>query len=582
MRKGFPSVWSVLITFSVFSLVLAQNQAASEETSKQTTHRYKKGEVVVKLKTAGRVNDVTSLGDLRHDFFTDLGEEYAVTVKPLKTDGAILHVKVEDPVEMNRLIGDIRAKSGVEYVEPNYIYQKASVERTHHPLGMLPNDPLFKKNWGLFNLGQVAKWNIAGIKGIDIDVTKAWMTGQGSKQIRVAVIDTGVDYNHEDLRPNIMRNPREIPNNGEDDDANGFIDDVVGWDFYENDNDPMDEDGHGTHCAGTIGAVGDNGIGTAGVAWKVSLLPLRFLGPDGGSLIDGIDAINYAISKNVHIMSNSWGSRWYSMLLHEAIKEAEKRGILFVAAAGNSAVNADLMPHYPSNYEADNVISVASTGNNDQLSAFSNWGRKTVHLAAPGTSIFSTGAGEDGPYQTMSGTSMATPHVAGAAALLWSFNTRQSYKEIKAKLLRGVDPVSVLAERTISGGRLNVYNSMKGFVQKRIRLPEGPWKSVPMSLESKHPYDDGVNENFEVRQHGAKFMRLYFKRASLVGGLDALILRDSTGRVYEEISGYFGEYLSVVIPGDEVKINFQTAASGIAPKTPNEFGFILDRYEYIE
>lgn len=324
-----------------------------------------------------------------------------------------------------------------------------------------PNDPSFSQLWGMNNTGQNA-----GSPDADIDAPEAWEFSTGSADVVVAVIDTGVDSNHLDLRDNIWANPAEIAGNGIDDDANGFVDDRQGWDFYADDNVPYDETGHGTHVSGTIGATGNNGIGVAGACWDVSIVPVRFLGPYGGSTSDGIDSINYSTALGVDLTSNSWGGGSYSSLLEGAITNANTAGILFVAAAGNDSLNNDSSPHYPSSYTSPNIISVASTTATDALSSFSNYGRVSVDLAAPGTSIYSTVPGN--LYATYSGTSMATPHVSGALALLRSMAPGLDHLQLKQHLLANVDPISALTSVTSSGGRLNLAKAAALLAGPRI------------------------------------------------------------------------------------------------------------------
>ena len=278
---------------------------------------------------------------------------------------------------------------------------------------LLPDDTSFSQLWGMHNTGQTG-----GTADADIDAQEAWDLTTGSREILVGVIDTGVDRHHPDLAPNMWRNPNELAANGVDDDRNGFIDDIYGWDFFADDNDPMDENNHGTHCSGTIGGVGNNRAGVTGVCWQVSIVGIRFLGPVGGSTSDAIECVNYSRTLGVDLTSNSWGGGGFSSLLQAAIVNAGQADQLFVAAAGNDASNSDLAPQYPAGYAADNIVSVAASTDRDGLSSFSNYGQTTVDIAAPGSSILSTV--RSGGYSTFSGTSMATPHVAGAVALLKS------------------------------------------------------------------------------------------------------------------------------------------------------------------
>lgn len=325
-----------------------------------------------------------------------------------------------------------------------------------------PSDPSFGSLWGLHNTGQSS-----GTADADIDAPEAWSLSTGSRDVVVGVIDTGIDRTHPDLAPNMWTNPAEIAGNAIDDDGNGFVDDIRGWDFYADDADPADVQGHGTHCAGTIGAVGDNLLGVAGVNWEVSLVSLRFLGDGGsGSTSDAVDAVNYARGLGITLTSNSWGGGGYSAVLEQAIKSAGNVGQLFIAAAGNDATNNDAIPHYPSSYPSENIIAVASTTRTDALSSFSCYGPLSVDLAAPGSDILSTTMG--GTFGTKSGTSMATPHVAGAAALLYALSPDRSHIDIKNVLLQTADPLPVLNGICVSGGRLNLYRAAEYVAGPRV------------------------------------------------------------------------------------------------------------------
>ena len=317
------------------------------------------------------------------------------------------------------------------------------------------NDPSLWRLYGLNNYGQSG-----GTTDADIDAPEAWDITTGSRDVVIGVIDSGVDVTHPDLAANIWVNPGETPNNGIDDDGNGFIDDVNGWDFYDDDNTPNDGNGHGTHVAGTIGAVGNNNLGITGVNWEVSLLPLRFLGNDGsGWTSDAVAAVNYAtmlkrdFGINVVATNNSWGGGGYSRTLDRAIEAANDQGIMFVAAAGNEGNNNDTNPRYPTNYDAPNVISVAALNRNDNLAGFSNYGATTVDVGAPGVSIYSTLPGNS--YGSFSGTSMAAPHVAGVVGLLNAAKPGISVTEVSNAILGTVDTLQSLNGKTVSGGRVN-------------------------------------------------------------------------------------------------------------------------------
>jgi subtilisin family serine protease len=287
---------------------------------------------------------------------------------------------------------------------------------------VIPNDPAFSSLHGLNNTGQTG-----GTPGADINAPEAWEGFTGNGNTIVAVIDTGVDYNHPDLKNNMWVNNGETPNNGIDDDQNGYVDDVYGYDFLNNDADPMDDDGHGTHCAGTIGAVANNGLGVAGVNWRAKIMALKFLGPNGGSDSGAIRAIDYAVQMGAKISNNSWGGGPGTTLLSNAIDRARIAGHIFVAAAGNESNNNDIRPTYPANFNIDNVVSVAAIDHNGAIANFSNRGVQTVDIGAPGVDILSCKPG--GGYQYLSGTSMAAPHVTGALSLLLDKYPSLTYRQ---------------------------------------------------------------------------------------------------------------------------------------------------------
>lgn len=336
----------------------------------------------------------------------------------------------------------------------------ASFERdAFDQIQSVPSDPQYNQLWGMTS----------------IDAPGAWNTTTGSSSVVVAVIDTGVDYNHRDLAANIWTNPGEIAGNGVDDDRNGFVDDIHGYDFANNDGNPMDDNGHGTHVSGTIAAVANNGQGVAGVNWSSSVMALKFLGSDGsGYLSDAIRAVNYATMMrtqygvNVRVMNNSWGGGEYSAALESAIRASGNADILFVAAAGNDGTNNDANPQYPANYNPPNVISVAAVDQNDRLASFSCYGATTVDVAAPGVSIYSTTPGNR--YAIYSGTSMATPFVTGVAALAWAADPTASVAEVRNAIIAGADRVASLSGKVASG----VLNARTTLALLDQPAPSGP------------------------------------------------------------------------------------------------------------
>ncbi len=338
-------------------------------------------------------------------------------------------------------LAQLAASPMIQYAEPNYLVWA----------DVTPSDVRYPELWGLHNIGQTG-----GAPDADIDAPEAWGVSTGSRDVIVATLDTGVDYHHADLTENIWTNPGEIPSNGLDDEGNGFIDDVHGYDFVNNDGDPLDDNGHGTHTAGTLGAIGDNTIGVAGVCWRVSIMPIKFLGSGGGgSISNAVRALDYVTLMGVGLTNNSWGGGAFSQTLAEAIATAGVNEIAFIASSGNNANNNDLRAHYPSSYPLPNIISVAATDHRDQMAAFSNFGLSNVDLAAPGVNILSTLPG--GAYGLLSGTSMAAPHVTGAAALLRATNPGLTVSQVKAALLASADPVPALTGRVLTGARLNAF-----------------------------------------------------------------------------------------------------------------------------
>ncbi|MBM4251280.1 MAG: hypothetical protein FJ146_04875 [Deltaproteobacteria bacterium] len=381
-----------------------------------------------------------------------LGSMGAHALHTFKSNGAQLIEFYEEPTEAMLIdrAASLLESPEVEYVEANTILRAYEV---------LPNDPRFGDLYGLKNTGSGG-----GIAGADIKATEAWEKTTGSSKVLVGIIDTGVDYNHPDIKPNYWTNSGETgvdangkdkASNGIDDDHNGYIDDFRGWNFVDGNNNPMDDNEHGTHVAGTIGARGNDGVGVVGVNWNVSIVGIKFLDASGsGSLADATKAIEYGTALGVTMTSNSWGGGGFSETMKAAIQAANAKGVLFIAAAGNDGVNNDNSPHYPSSYNLDNVIAVAATDNRDQLAGFSCYGLSSVHLAAPGVNIVSSIP--SGGYTRLSGTSMATPHVSGAAALIKAAYPNATAAEIKSRLVNTADLVPALTGKTISGGRLNV------------------------------------------------------------------------------------------------------------------------------
>lgn len=339
-----------------------------------------------------------------------------------------------------------RADPNVRYAEPDYRIETAAI----------PNDALFDLQWGLHNTGQTIN-GVAGTPGADIRASEAWDLFTGNPNFRIALIDTGVDYNHPDLAANIWTNSAEANGiTGVDDDGNGYVDDIHGYDTGDDDGDPMDSIGHGTHLAGIIGALGNNTLGVAGVNWRCKLVPLKFFDSQGlGFTSDAVEALQYAVDNGIRLSNNSWGvDREFSQTLYDAIEASQSIGHLFVAAAGNLlGRNIDLVPFYPASFDLPNIIAVAATENDDLLSIVSNIGPDSVDLAAPGFDIYSTARG--GGYEFQTGTSMSCAYVTGVAGLMIGRRPSLTWDDIKFRILATVRPLPTLADRTVTGGIVN-------------------------------------------------------------------------------------------------------------------------------
>lgn len=333
-------------------------------------------------------------------------------------------------------VARLQANPHVKYAQPDFIY---------HAVDTVPNDPRWGDLWGMTN----------------IRAPLAWDTFKGDANLVVAIIDTGIDYNHQDLAANMWKNPGETAGDGIDNDGNGYIDDVYGWDFAYNDSNPSDVHGHGSHTGGTVGAAGNNGVGVVGVNWNIKLMALKFLNDSGsGSTADAIEAVQYATNKGVKISNNSWGGGGFDQGLYDAINAAKAVGHLFIAAAGNNGSNNDSSPFYPATYNLDNIISVAAISSSEAKASFSNYGKTTVDLGAPGVSILSTTPGNN--YQYYDGTSMAAPHVSGVAALLYGLHPDWTYGQVRDTIFSTARPTSSMANITVTGGVLDAAAALGG------------------------------------------------------------------------------------------------------------------------
>lgn len=407
-----------------------------------------RAEVFVRFRSGTTLTEIKDIVFRRHDQIQDEIES---------VEGLTL-IEDEDGLDVDSVINEYKTLPNVEYAEPVFTVQ-ADHGLPGGPKHKHANDAMFASQWSLENTGQNS-----GKSNADIGALRAWSKTTGSDKVVVAVLDSGVDYTHFDLMRNMWIRPAEMTPYF--DDELGEFDDLNGFNAIDRWRDPMDDNGHGTHCAGIIGAEGNNGVGIAGINWNIEIMPLKFLSSTGsGTTKDAIEAINYAINRkragvNVRIISASWGSTQKSRALRDAIKKAGDEGILFVAAAGNNSDDSDKRPHYPAGYyDLPNVVSVAALDRNDQLAGFSNYGAKSVHIAAPGKEILSTWL--KGEFRAASGTSMATPEVAGVAALILSTNPKMSVKELRDRLFSSVDKLASLKGKVATGGRINAAKAVR-------------------------------------------------------------------------------------------------------------------------
>jgi serine protease len=443
----------LIVCLALCSLLAGPHKMAYSQAREVKRQSFVEGEIIVKFKES-----VESIPD-------EQIPEQILNVRNARIEslsrrghGKISRINLDGNISVQEAVERARRDPRVEYAEPNYLLYASDTT---------PDDTYFTRLWGLSNQNCAV---CDGGSPADIGATRAWDITTGTSDLVVGVIDTGVDLSHPDLAPNAWINPRELDGNNVDDDGNGYVDDVNGWNFYNNSKDvykSYSDDMHGTHVAGTIGAVGNNHTGVAGVAWHVKLMSLKFLGgEDGkGSTGNAVKAIYYAIDQknrgvNVRVLNASWGGGGQSISLREAIAAAGNAGIVFVCAAGNEGEDVDGGGHFPAGYagELSSCISVAAINASDALVPFSNYGHSAVSVAAPGFQILSTVP--DRGYATISGTSMASPHVAGIAALLLSKEPGLTPAEVKQRIISTAEPIPAMVSKAASSGRANGFYAL--------------------------------------------------------------------------------------------------------------------------
>ncbi|WLV24412.1 S8 family serine peptidase [Aciduricibacillus chroicocephali] len=440
MKKLASSILIVMVAWPfMYTGVSAETVTVPPVNQTDIGQEAVQGEVIVQFKDGNQVDKTV--------------ERYDMEAEKAEDDVALVSFDRKDE-KLETAIKKLDQDKAVVSVQPNYRYTPAN----------LPNDPYFNQLWGLRNIGQYMTGK-SGTASVDINISKAWdMTSKMSlKEVKVAVLDSGIDIDHPDLKNSIYTNMQEANGRpGIDDDANGFVDDVHGWDFFDNASTVDDEIGHGTHVAGTIAAGISNGIGVSGIAPNVKIVPLKFIGTDGGTTFGAIKAIQYAKKMGVQIVNNSWVSRggFEDDALEQAIRDS---GMLFIAAAGNESSNNDTWPAYPASYNVPNMISVAAIDNQGKIATFSNYG-KTVDVAAPGYSILSTiphtGNSE---YGYMSGTSMATPHVTGVAALLMGAYPEGNLGDLIDTIEKNGRPLLYNKEMIASGNMIDAAAALDAY-----------------------------------------------------------------------------------------------------------------------
>lgn len=519
--------------------------------------RFVPGEYVVKFKT----NNKSSIAAISNQLKTSKG----VHVKSVMPSLGISVVKIDDQ-KIN--LESLKNNSNIERVEPNYIYTN------NYAFGIRSNDPSLSKLWGMINTGQPDSSGQAGVPGMDINAISAWKIQTGSADTVVAVIDSGVNYKSKDLASNMWVN--EAEKNGKkgiDDDGNGYVDDIHGYNFVADNGDPMDDQGHGTHCSGTIGAVGNDKYGIVGVAWKTRIMAIKFLDEEGaGTLENALKSIEYAVKNGAKILSNSWSGGSYSETLKEMIEKSNQSGAIFVAAASNDANDNDVSPTYPASYDVANILAVAAINNRGRLANFSNYGKTKVHIAAPGVNIYSTVLKG---YNSWSGTSMAAPHVSGAAVLMASQHPKMTGVQIKEAILNAAKPNKYLRNKVSTNGQLDTYAAlMLKNVGPDMDDPYNWPDKMEYQLSTEHPYKPLLKNSWEITVPNANEIAVYFSKLDTEFKYDSLKIYDADGKLVQSFSGENNDSFSETIKGNYVRIVFET------DKSVQKYGFDITSVSY--
>lgn len=548
MKRSLSIVLSILVFLAIGFLGLRHSMAIQTAASIGKPCAFVPNEVLVKFKTtasdpaiAASISAVSGLVKT-HSGRMITGAEWAGVRSTGNNsfigDPRLFRIIVPSGLGEVNAIAELSANPYVEYAEGNAIYT----------VDVTPSDTRFGEQWALNNTGQTG-----GTSDADIDAPEAWNLATGSEDVTIAIIDTGITFNHPDLQNNIWTNAGEMgggkETDGIDNDGNGEIDDWRGWDYVNSDNNPSDDNSsyHGSHVAGIAGAEGDNSLGVVGVCWTVKLMAIKGIAANGsGNVADLINAIDYARLNGANIINASWGSYTYSASLTTAIERTMTAGILFVAAAANDGYNTDISgyQHYPSSYDSDNMISVLSTDHNDTLSSFSNYGLYSVDLGAPGGT--GDGSSKDilstlsaSVYGRLAGTSMATPFVSGTAALLLGYRPSVDWWQNKTILLKSVDSLSALLQKCRTHGRLNAYNALTFSVPV---LPDAPSDLDGTVAENGGNYE--ITLTWTDNSNNESGFKVYLKSGNVFQLLDTVPANTTSYVMSDNVAtGYYYFYV---------------------------------------
>lgn len=535
--------FSKIINFSIcLLLTFTISCFANNDISVSKHSEWMSGEFIAQLKESSSINDLKGLSDYSIETFSSA--QNLILLKSIKT-------KSDSP--SNRALDDLSDLSSLQkiedfnYVEPNFVLRLIKpIQKIRMSDPSLESSTQSSSQWGLGN----------------IFASQAWNLSRGSQNVVVAVVDTGIDPTHYELKNNMWTDRNSSST-------------IYGYNARSPLQTPFDDNGHGTHVAGVIGANAENNSGIQGINWRVKLMAIKFLSKEGsGSVSDAIKGLEWAVNKGAHILNNSWGGGDYSRSLDETIRWSSSKGVLFVAAAGNESQDLDAKPGYPASYKHSNMVVVGALAQNERLAGFSNYGKGTVHIAAPGSKILSTVPG--GKFESWDGTSMAAPHVSGVLALLKSKFPSDSMSSLKAKLLNGVTYNPWIRRQIANeGSSLNAFKALNGNTQpKPVEPPSQGWSPAQaINIASPSPYPLSYEESWQIKHPGAKFIKIFFKQFEVEKNYDFLRIYDGNGTLIDVMTGsHYSGIWSAVIPGESATLTLTT------DKMISKKGFIASAY----